>query len=203
MKVYLYEGKNAEEILDKAVNELKLDKEDVLFKTKEEEGGLFKGKKVKVELLIKDEIMTYVKEMVKDITNKMGIEVNFECQKRDNYIRINLFSDKNNILIGKNGKTIEALQTILKYSIFNKTSFHVNVLVDVENYKEKHQKTIEIVAKRVAREVERTGVEAALDNMNSFERRLVHEVLSKIDGIYTESVGEEPNRHIVIKPSKE
>lgn len=203
MKVHFFEGKNIEEITEKAMKELKVSEEDLIIKIPETESGIFKSKKQKVEMLLKDEVIEYAKDFIKNITNQMGINVNIECQKRGKFFKLNLFSDKNNILIGKMGKTIESLQTLLKYSILNKTGFFVNSILDVENYKENQHKSIEYVAKKVAREVEATGVEAKLDNMNSYERRLVHEALTSITTVYTESMGEEPNRHIVIKPRKE
>jgi spoIIIJ-associated protein len=121
MKTYVYEGKNVEEIKKKALTELNVKEEDVIIKTFEEEGGLFKSKKSKIEVVVKDEIVEFLKELVVDITSKMGIKVNLECNKRDNYIKINLFSDNNAILIGKGGKTIEALQLILKNAVSIKT----------------------------------------------------------------------------------
>lgn len=200
MKVYVYEGKSIEDLTTKALSELNVKEEDVIMKTSEEEGGLFKGKKNKLEILLKDEVIEYLKEQIISITEKMGIKVNLESKKRDNFIKINLFSDKNAILIGKGGKTIEALQLLLKHSISNKTGIYTNIVLDVEDYKEKQQKHIEILAKNTAREVISTGVEAKLDNMNSFERRLVHEALAEFKDVQTVSEGEEPNRHVIIKP---
>jgi spoIIIJ-associated protein len=133
----------------------------------------------------------------------MGISVNMEAKKRDTYIKINMVSDKNPILIGKMGKTIEALQVLIKSSIQNTTGFHVNILLDVEDYKEKQQKNLEYNVKKIAYDVKRTGVEAKLDPMNSYERRIVHNVCNQVGGVYTESTGVEPNRYVIIKKGEE
>ena len=69
-----------------------------------------------------------------------------------------------------------------------------------EAYKEKIAKSIERLAKNTAREVAKTKIPVALDNMTSYERRLVHNILTDFKGVKTESEGEEPNRHVVIKP---
>lgn len=199
MKVYVYEGKNVDEVKEKALLELKRQEEDVFIKTSEEEVGLFKSKKVKIEILVKDEVLSYLKELLLDIVSKMGIEANVEAKIRENHLKFSLFSDNNAILIGKGGRTIESLQTILKYTVSNKTHFGVSVTVDVEDYKEKQLKRIEMLARNTAKEVLATGVEAKMDSMNSYERRLVHEEVSKIDGVNTVSEGEEPNRYVVIK----
>ena len=199
MKVYVYEGKNVDEVKEKALLELKREEEDVFFKTSEEEVGLFKSKKVKVEILVKEEVLTYLKELLLEIVSKMGIEANVEAKIRENHLKFSLFSDNNAILIGKGGRTIESLQTILKYTVSNKTHFGVSVTVDVEDYKEKQLKRIEMLARNTAKEVLATGVEAKMDSMNSYERRLVHEEVSKIEGVHTVSEGVEPNRYVVIK----
>ena len=72
-------------------------------------------------------------------------------------------------------------------------------MVDVEDYKEKVNKHLEFDVKKIAREVLRTGVEAKLDPMNSYERRIVHNAINEIKGVSTISEGEEPNRCVVIK----
>jgi spoIIIJ-associated protein len=202
MKTYLFEGKNEEEVKQKALVELQRQEEEVFIKTTEEESGLFKAKKYKIEVIVKDEILKYLKDTLMDIVKKMGIEANIEAKIRENSFKFTLFSNNNAILIGKGGKTIDSLQTILRYIISNQTHFSVNVTVDVEDYKEKQLKRIEILARNIAKEVLATGIEAKLDNMNSYERRIVHEEVSKVEGVHTISEGEEPNRHVVIKPNE-
>jgi spoIIIJ-associated protein len=203
MKIYNYEGKTIEDAKKKALDDLKLSEEELLIKEKELESGLFKAKKIKIDVLIKDEIIEYAKELVSLIAKQMGINVNIEVKKRPSFIKINLFSDNNAILIGKGGKTIEALQMILKHSIYSKTGIFANIVLDVEDYKDKQQRNIEGLAKRLAREVESTGIEVKMEDMNSYERRLVHETLADMKNVYTVSEGDEPNRHIVIKPKNE
>jgi spoIIIJ-associated protein len=203
MKIYNYEGKTIEDAKKKALDDLKLSEEELLIKEKELESGLFKAKKIKIDVLIKDEIIEYAKELVSLIAKQMGINVNIEVKKRPSFIKINLFSDNNAILIGKGGKTIEALQMILKHSIYSKTGIFANVVLDVEDYKDKQQRNIEGLAKRLAREVESTGIEVKMEDMNSYERRLVHETLADMKNVYTVSEGDEPNRHVVIKPKNE
>ena len=75
--------------------------------------------------------------------------------------------------------------------------------MDVGDYKVKNQKRIESLAKKVAREVSKTKIEAKLDPMNSYERRIVHTILGENSLVRTESTGEEPNRCVVIKPKED
>ncbi|MFA5407303.1 MAG: R3H domain-containing nucleic acid-binding protein [Bacilli bacterium] len=199
MKTYVYEGKNLEELKEKALLELGKEENDVFMKSEEGEVGLFKSKKYKLEVLVKEEVLSSIKEQLLDIINKMGIEANLEAKIRDDHYKIVLFSNNNAVLIGKGGRTIESLQSILKHSFYNKTKFNINITLDVEDYKEKQLRRIKMLATNTAKEVLETGVEVKLDSMNSYERRLVHEEVSKIEGLHTISEGEEPNRYVVIK----
>ena len=149
-----------------------------------------------------NDIVDYIKENIQEITKLMGMNVNLEVRKREDNITIKIFSDHNAVLIGRNGSTISALQTIIRQMVLTETNTFISIILDVENYKEKKNKNIEYLAKKVAREVAKTKVEAKLDSMNSYERRIVHSILSEDKYVYTESIGEEPNRCVVIKPKE-
>ena len=75
--------------------------------------------------------------------------------------------------------------------------------LDASDYKDKQVSHLERLAKNIAREVRNTGREVVMDNMNSYERRIVHNVLTDFKGVTTISEGEEPNRHIIVKPKKD
>lgn len=199
MKIYIYEGKNEEELILEALKELNVKEDEMLYNIKEETAGLLKKKKLTLNVVLKTDIIEYSKKFLKDIVNSMGLELNIETKRTENAISIRLYSNNNSLLIGKNGKTLQSLQTILRQSLYVKTKMHINVILDVENYKEKQHKNIEFLAKKLAKEVRQTKIEIKMDRMNSYERRLVHEILKDFKGIKTESEGEEPNRYVVIK----
>ena len=198
MKKYLFEGKTVEELKEKALNELKVKEEDLILKVIEEKSSLLK-KSAKIEATTVNDVLNYSKEILSEILKLMNIDAKFEIRRREKTISIKLFSDNNAILIGKNGRTIAALQTIIRQIISNEINEKLSIVLDVENYKEKRIKNIEYLAKKTAREVAKTKVEATLDSMNSYERRIVHSVLADDKYVYTESIGEEPNRCVVIK----
>ena len=103
-------------------------------------------------------------------------------------------------LIGKNGNTLKALETIVKQRVNSDLKIHIYLILDVENYREKQEKRLIHLAKSLAKEVTKTKLEVHLENMNAYDRRIIHNALTNFKGIKTESEGEEPNRHIVIKP---
>lgn len=202
MKTYIFEGKNYEEALNKATEELKTNEENLTINILESKQGLLK-KIVKIEVININDVIDYLKESVKEITELMNIKANLEVRRREDTITITLFSDNNSILIGKNGKNIQAFQNIIRQIVPNSINEKYKIIIDVENYKEKRLINIERLAKKIAREVKNTKVETKLDPMNSYERRIVHNVLTNNKFVYTESEGEEPNRYVVIKPKEE
>ena len=202
MKKYTFEGKNYEEALNKALEELKTTEENLTINILENKQGLLK-KIVKIEVIDINDVIDYLKESVKEITELMNIKVNLEVRRREETITITLFSDNNSILIGKNGKNLQAFQNIIRQIVPNPINEKYKIIIDIENYKENRLITIERLAKKVAREVKNTKIAANLDPMNSYERRIVHNVLKNNKYVYTESIGEEPNRYVVIKPKEE
>ena len=199
MKKYEYTGKTKEEAIEKATKELNVEEKNLIVNVLEEKNTLLK-KNVKIEVIDYNDLIDYIKEVITEITKLMGATVNLEIRRREDNITIKIFSDHNAVLIGKNGYTVDALQTIIRQIVQNATKSYVGIILDIENYKDKKNKNIEYLAKKVAKEVANTKVEAKLDSMNSYERRIVHSILSENKYVYTESIGEEPNRCVVIKP---
>lgn len=201
MKKYEYTGKTKEEAIEKATKELNVEEKNIIVNVLEEKNTLLK-KNVKIEVIDYNDLIDYIKEVITEITKLMGATVNLEIRRREDNITIKIFSDHNAVLIGKNGYTVDALQTIIRQIVQNATKTYVGIILDIENYKDKKNKNIEYLAKKVAKEVANTKVEAKLDSMNSYERRIVHSILSENKYVYTESIGEEPNRCVVIKPKE-
>ena len=200
LKSHNYSGKNKDELLSTSLNELNANTDEVYYDIKEEvTGSLFKSKKYYLTVVLKNDVIDYIKSYLKEITDLMGISCNFEIQKREEYIKVNIVSDSSSILIGKNGKTMSSLQYLLKQSIQSKIPAKINIIIDTNDYREKKEKNIERLAIRLAKEVRKTKVDVKMDSMNSYERRIVHNKLSGFKDVTTESIGEEPNRCVVIK----
>lgn len=198
MKFEVFEAKTLEDAKKMALETLNVSEEEILSSYEEKKGKLFKAGSFVFKAITIKEVAEYIKENLKELLNNMGIEANFESNIRNNQINIKMYSDKNNILIGKNGQTLMAIQTILRQQVYNEINVYPHILLDVENYKEKKLSNLERNAKRIAKEVLKTKIEVKLDDMNSYERRIIHNALSNFKNISTTSEGEEPNRHIVI-----
>ena len=199
MEKYTYTGKNLDELKNNAYQELNLEENECLIKVTEDKGSLFKGQSYTLDVYKITDVAAEIKNYLSELLTKMGLETTFETKIRGEQITIKMFSNQNNILIGRNGQTLKALQQIIRQHIFNIIGVYPYILLDVENYKEKCENHLEKLAKQIAREVTKTKQPVIMDNMNSYERRIVHNTLANFKNITTFSEGEEPNRHIVVK----
>lgn len=193
------EGKNIEEITQKCSTELNLKYEDIIVIDSEEKGGLFKGKKLVAQIIKKETLKNYLKDFFKTLEKYMNIQINCEIKEENNNYNVMLISDNNAILIGKEGKNLDAIQTIMRTIIKKLTNNVVNINIDVSNYKAKKINNLENEIRKIIEEVLKTKIDVKLDPMNSYERMIVHNYVSKYNNLTTESIGEEPNRYIVIK----
>lgn len=198
MNKYYYEGKTKEQAMEMAIEDLKVSEEDLIINKVEDKSSLLK-KLVRIEVLNMNEVVSFIKDTINEIISKMNTEANLEVRRRDNSISITIFSDNNAILIGKNGKNVYALQLLIRQMVNSNLKEPLSIIIDVGNYKEKRARNIEYLAKKLAREAYKTKTEITMDSMNSYERRLVHSALADDKYVYTESIGEEPNRKVVIK----
>ena len=204
MEKHRYVGKTKEEAINLAKEELQEVEENLFIKEIEViEGGLFKKGKVEIEVIEKREVVKDIKDYLVNLLKNMGYTVNIEIKNKEEVPKYVIFSDNDAMLIGKNGKNLKALTTVVNGYLNTELGRTYKFIIDVNEYKEKREHNLERLAKRIAREVATSGVEAKLDSMNSYERRIIHSILSNNKRVYTESEGEEPNRYVVIKPKEE
>lgn len=199
MEKYIYKGKNKEDLLKAACEELELSENDIFSKTREEKAGLFQGKKIVLEVVKVSDIADLGKQILQNILKGFNVDGQIEKKIREKQIYYIIHSNNNGILIGKNGRILDSIQKYLKQAINSQLDIRVNIILDVENYKEKQNYYLERDVKKIARQVTLSKQSVKLDPMNSFQRRIVHNALSKFDYIETISEGEEPKRCVVVK----
>ena len=204
MEKRVFSGKTKEEAIQLAKEELQEVEENLFIKELETtKGGLFKSKKVEIEVIEKREVVKGIKDYLIKILKNMGYTVNIEVKNKEEVPKFIIFSDNDALLIGKNGKNLKALSLVVSGYLNKELGRNYKFIIDVNEYKQKREGSLERLAKRVAREVATTKVEAKLDSMNSYERRIVHNILNNNKKVFTESEGEEPNRYVVIKPKED
>lgn len=194
-----YEGRTYEEALQKCLRTLELDETELYIDVKELEPSEDNKNKVEITVLPKSEVIEYIKEIVQNIGNALVSKITTKVSDTYDVLNVSIYSDVNPILIGKDGKNLSAIQTIIKQSIFKRFNHNVKVTVDIANYKNKKIRNLKYEVSKIAKEVLNSKVEAHLDPMNSYERRIVHTLVSEFNNLETISEGEEPNRYVVIK----
>ncbi len=192
-------GKTYEEAVNKAKIDLQELEENLIINKKEEKKTLL-SKKVEIEVIETREVKEYLKKVIKILLKDMGFDVEIEITVNNDIPTYRLFSTNDALLIGKDGKNLKALTTVVNAMLTKEIKSNYRFLIDVSDYKVKNDQRIEKLAKKLAREVRETKVEVKMDSMNSYQRRLVHNILNNNKYVYTESIGEEPNRYVVIKP---
>ena len=218
-KCIISEGKTTSEAIEKGLKEIGLPKELVDIKVIEENKKSFfdilAPKVVKVELKEKEakkpeefEIETteqelenaktkldkFLAEFVKNLNN--GTKYEIEIKEKCLYVTIK--GDNVGSLIGYRGEALYALESILKVMANKKSENRVIVRLDIEGYKEKRVKTLQELAGKKAKIVEKTGKMITLEPMQAYERKVIHSFLQNNPKVETRSIGQEPRRRIVI-----
>ena len=161
-------------------------------------------KETTICVIEKREILNFIEEYIKEILKNMGYNsINIEVTNKDTTPTFTIYSENDALLIGKNGKNLNDLQTIIKETLKKELDDYIKFIVTISDYNEKREKSLIKLANNIAEEVRASQIEANLDSMNSYERRIIHNSLLNNKYVYTESAGEEPNRYIIIKPKKE
>ena len=204
MEKHKYQGKTREEAISNATIDLQELENNLIIKELEtKKGGLFKSPKVEIEVIEKREVVKYIKDYLVKLLKNLGFTVNVEIKNKEIVPTYIIYSDNDALLIGKNGKNLQALSVVVNQHITRELGKTYKFIIDINSYKEKHEKSLEQLAKRIAREVAQTKIEVKLDSMNSYERRIIHNILNNNKRVYTESEVEEPNRYVVIKPKED
>jgi len=199
LEIIKEEGKTEEEALNKILEQTKLTSEEIFTTTEFQEGKLFKGAKYIVSAIKKDDIKKLIEEFIYNLSTLMNIKIDSDILNREDTYNVTLVSDNNSILIGKEGKTLNAIQIMIRQLVKKECDLNLKINLDVANYKIKKMKNIEFEVKKIAKEVLATKIDVSLDPMNSYERRMVHSLIGNYDHLITESIGEGKERHIIIK----
>ena len=224
-KSIIVEGKTTSEAISNGLKELNVSKDKVNIKVLEDHEkrsffSILSPRVVKVELTVEDEEVNQVK--LKRNTNtiseeelnasklkvdnfmnefvKMFTSLNYktEVDLNDGFLKIDINGDDSKTLIGYRGEVLNSLQVILN-SIANKDAKEkTRIILNISNYREKREKSLEELADKLSKTVFRTGKSITLEPMTAYERKIIHNRLQSSDKVKTYSIGEEPYRKVVI-----
>lgn len=143
----------------------------------------------------KNSITDFLKELLEKISEKKFV---YSVEIKEQNIEVTINGEDSGFLIGYRGEVLNSLQTIMS-SIANKNSnSRIKVILDIENYRNKRKETLENLAVKVSKTVSKTGKSITLEPMGAYERKIIHSKLQESKYVTTHSIGEEPNRRIVI-----
>ncbi|NLB51445.1 MAG: protein jag [Syntrophomonadaceae bacterium] len=200
-------GKSVDEAIKAALEELGCEIEDVVIEIVEEPSkgilGLV-GKKpavIKVSMIDRPEQIT--RKVLETLLQKMKLDYQIaNVDYDDEKVRINIIGKDMGLLIGRKGETLDTLQYMIGLIINRKRDKRIRVILDVEDYRRKREESLEALAIRLSEKVKETRKNVVMRPMSSQERRIVHTALQSDPLINTYSIGEEPNRKLVITLKK-
>lgn len=143
-----------------------------------------------------------LKKITENLLKRLFFETKVEVEKKENVFLIRIDSQEAGMLIGRSGETLAALQHLLRLMANKEFDDFVSLSIDIAGYKDKRKSDLETSALRAAENAIKSERVQLLEPMNSFERRIVHMFLSNREDIETESVGEEPNRRVIVRTKK-
>jgi spoIIIJ-associated protein len=105
------------------------------------------------------------------------------------------------MLVGTNGETLDALQELTRLAVLRQSKRRVRLLLDINGFRARHREQLTSIVQTIVEQVIKTREEHEFQPMTPAERKVVHDAVAAIDGVHTESLGEEPNRRVVIRPT--
>ena len=229
-KTIISEGKTTNEAIEKGLKELNVSRKMVDIKVLENEDkrsffSILAPRVVKVEITLKENIVEKEHEIkpkkeiilteeeqkqakenleifLEEFKTQLPEDTTFSIKTEKNAIYVNLNSPSLGFLIGYRGETLYAMQNILTAIAGKRIDNKVRVILDIEGYKEKREKTLEELAQKVAKTVIKTRKPIKLEPMQAYERKIIHSKLQQNDKVETNSIGEEPYRRIVVSLKK-
>jgi len=195
MEKYKFTAPTKIEAINQAKKKLVETENNLLIKILTEE-----EKAITIEVIEKREIINFISNYIKEILKNIGYKsVELEITNKDSTPTFTIYSENDSLLIGKAGKNLKSLQIIIINALRKELEEPYKFIINISDYQEKREKALIKLAKNISEEVKNTKIDAKLDSMNSYERRIIHNALINDKYVYTQSEGIEPNRYIIIK----
>ena len=206
MEFQKFSGKTLEEALQQAAQVKGVEVENLYHTVIEEKSGfLGLGKNIEIEVYSSQDIENFIKQYVQMYFDNAQLDGNVEVINDKGFYRVSVDTNNNAILIGKAGRSLQAFNRLVKVAASAQFKKKIGLLIDVNGYKEDRYEKLCKMAIRVAKDVRRSKVDASLDPMSADERKAIHNALSNMKDISTQSKGEGDKRHLTIlyTPGKE
>jgi spoIIIJ-associated protein len=194
-------AKTVQEAINLALEELGAQRDDVEIEVIDEgTKGLFGigGKYARVQVTLRNSRSEDAVGFLSKIFSKMNVDVDIEKIEDEESIMLKITGNDSGIIIGRRGETLDALQYLTSLVVNKQSDEYKRVTIDIENYRQKREETLVKLAERLAERVIRYRKSVTLEPMNPYERRIIHSTLQNNKLVETHSIGEDPNRKVVI-----
>jgi len=193
MVIKEYEGRTERDALRKAAEDLGVDASKLKIEVLSEKSRFFSfGNAVKIRVYMDDmeeDTSKRVEEFLTGLFRTIDVEVTIRTFEEIDKLYVELVSESAGLIIGKRGKTLEALQLLMNIIVNKSRKNWKKIVLDIENYRDKRETTLTELAVKVAEKVKRTGRSQLLEPMNPFERRIIHMALQNDPLVITKSEG--------------
>ncbi|HDU3244100.1 TPA: protein jag [Listeria monocytogenes] len=197
------QGSNVEEAIQNALATLETTRDKVEVEVLDEgKKGIFGigSRLAMVKVIEKEDGIQVAIDYLLDVATKMGAVITIDVEEVGKDVKLQIKGDNLGMLIGKHGQILNALQYLTQLIANKTTSQYKNIIVNVGDYRERRHETLVILANKMADKALKTKRAVHLEPMPSFERKIIHAILSENEQIETHSEGRDPYRYIVIKP---
>lgn len=197
------QGSNVEEAIQNALATLETTRDKVEVEVLDEgKKGIFGigSRLAMVKVIEKEDGIQVAIDYLLDVATKMGAVITIDVEEVGKDVKLQIKGESLGMLIGKHGQTLNALQYLSQLIANKTTSQYKNIIVNVGDYRERRHETLVLLANKMADKALKTKRAVHLEPMPSFERKIIHAILSENEQIETHSEGRDPYRYIVIKP---
>ena len=138
-------------------------------------------------------------KFLEEVTKEMGLDLDIKAKAGKETLYIDIQGKDSGTVIGKRGQTLDAIQYLTSLVVNKEQSGYTRVVIDAENYRAKREKTLELLAIRLAKKVGKTKRSIKLEPMNPYERKVIHATLQNHPYVTTRSEGQDPYRRVIIE----
>jgi spoIIIJ-associated protein len=211
METYEFEGKTTEEAIENASRELNLPEEELNIDVIEPGSagifGLVGGKRAKIKVSIKrspeteeEDVVKVAQEALEKILTLIPIEATIKAEQAENRIILSIVGDRSGLLIGRKGKTLDALQFIVNKIVNKALDKKVDVVIDSEGYRQRREDSLTEIARKMGDKAKKTKKAVTTAPLNPHDRRIIHLTIKEDQELETRSRGEGVMKRVVIIP---
>jgi spoIIIJ-associated protein len=195
-------GRTVDEAISRALDELKVERSKVDIEVMDEGNkgifGIIGAKTARVRVILKETPGEKVRKFLEEVFQKMNANVQMIVEEDDEAVYVTIEGEDSGIIIGRRGETLEALQFLSCLVINNGKEGYKKVIIDIENYRKRREDTLVRLSHKLAERVVKSKKNITLEPMSPYERRIIHSTLQNNKYVKTYSIGDEPNRKVVI-----